>query len=108
MNDEMMKWLQSYDEASRNYAGAKAQADYLDNMKSVLLSQMMSKYPELAVNRAEIAAKASSEYVIHLEGLQVAEERKNFYYSRCELARMHFDRLRSVMSYEKNMIKNTL
>lgn len=97
----MMQALTDYETFGEEYAQARADARYLDELTSVIKSEQMRAHPEQPVSHREIYAKSSDEYKSHLLGLKEAIYKENSFYVKKEKAFATYEAYRSKLSLER-------
>ncbi len=65
----------------RNWATWKAQSQYLERMRKVLLAQLMLEHMGKAVNERDMRARADERYILHIDGQKEAESKFNKYHA---------------------------
>jgi len=85
------------------YATAKALSWKMQEMRKVVLAQMMKKQ-EGSVASREMNARASNEYIIHLNGTETAIENENKLKAQYERYKAEYEKVRSLCSLEKAKI----
>ncbi len=76
--------------AAIEHADAEAAASLLEDLKSSVLSQMMTALGDMAVNKAEMKVKASGEWVSHVTSIIEARRHANKTKAFVEVLRMRF------------------
>ncbi len=79
-----------YYEAALDWADKEAAASLKEDLKSSVLSQMMTKLGDIAVNKAEKEVKASDEWVQHVTSIIDARHEANKAKAYLEYTRMKF------------------
>jgi hypothetical protein len=77
-------------EAAHAHVEAEAAAQLLEETKSAVLAQMMSRLGDLPVSKAEMKVKASDEWRDHIEKMGKAREHANRLKVKREWLRMRF------------------
>lgn len=93
--DENQPISEQYRLAAKAWVQADAAASLLESTKSATLSQMMMKWPELAINRAEMQVKASAEWMEVVKSMVKAREEANLFKVKMEWLRMKFNEWQS-------------
>lgn len=104
-NEEFNEAVQRIGQTGTEYADAKALSWQLQELKGVVLSQLMKAQGSIAISKAEMFAKASDDYKNCIKGISEAireELTKKAYY---EKSRAEFEKLRSLCSLEKSTQK---
>lgn len=101
------KAIQEMGETGDEYAEAKAQSWYQQEMKGAVIANIIKeKFSDLPVSRAELAAKASPEYLSYLKETATAIKREGMTKSKHEKSKARFEGYRSLCSLEKKIIQN--
>lgn len=69
--------FQALEDAAERHAQAEAEAQLLEEMKSVMLAQIICEHADKPFNKAEVLAKADARYATHIEGMVEARRRAN-------------------------------
>lgn len=72
------------------WADAESAASLLEDSKSAVLSQRMAMLGDIAVNKAEMAVKASREWQEHIEKIVAARKHANLLKIRMEFCKMKY------------------
>ncbi len=81
---------EQYYEAALDWSDKEAAASLLEDLKSSVMSQMMNKLGDIAVNKAEKEVKASDEWVAHVKSIIEARHEANRAKAYLEYIRMKF------------------
>lgn len=73
---------------SKRWADLEAAASLLEETKSAVLAQMMSKQGDMPVSRAEMNVKASQDWMDHLEKMVEARRQANLGKVQLEFIRL--------------------
>lgn len=100
--DKFKKVLEAIDKAGIEYASAKSNSYYSQEMKGSILASIMLASGEKTVSKSELIAKDSPEYRQHLK--ETAESIKNelLAKSKYEKLKCQFEAYRSLSSLEKS------
>lgn len=93
--------IKKMSEVGTSYAEAKGQSWQMQELRTSVLALMMQKLHDIPVSKAEMTAKASSEYVQHLEETSKAIKQELKLKSDYEMWKASFEALRSLSSLEK-------
>ncbi len=77
-------------EAALDWSDKEAAASLLEDLKSSVMSQMMTKFGDIAINKAEKEVKASQEWVGHVTAIVEARHEANRAKAYMEVLRMRF------------------
>jgi len=86
---------EQYRVVAKNWVDANAAADMLEETKSAVLSQMMSRSYASAVNAKELEVKASAEWYGYLEKMVESRKKANLLKVQLEYIRMRFSEQQS-------------
>src|SRR5882762_10382826 len=82
-------------EAALDWSDKEAAASLKEDLKSSVLSQMMTKLGDIAVNKAEKEVKASQEWIDHVTTIVEARHEANKAKAYLEYIRMRFSQWQS-------------
>lgn len=83
-------WSEQYRIMGELWADAESAASLLEDSKSAVLSQRMAMLGDIAVNKAEMAVKASREWQEHIEKIVAARKHANLLKIRMEFCKMKY------------------
>lgn len=102
MNDRAnIPLSEQYRMAARDWVEKDSAASMLEECKSAVLAQMMGRYGELAVNRAEMTVKGSEEWKDYITKMVRARESANLAKVKIEWLRMRFNEWTSEEANER-------
>lgn len=81
--------------AAKEWVEADSAANILEETKSAILSQMMLQQGDIAVSRAEMQVKASTEWSDYVDKMVKAREAANLLKVKMEWLRMRFNEWQS-------------
>ncbi len=81
---------EQYYEAALHWSDVEAAASLKEDLKSSVLSQMMTKLGDMPINRAEATVKASQEWVDHVTDIVETRREANKAKAMLEVIRMRF------------------
>lgn len=79
---------EQYRLVAKRWVDAEAAASLLEDTKSAFLSQKMAEHGDVAVNKAEMAVKASEEWSAHVQSIIEARKQANLLKVQLEYLRM--------------------
>lgn len=83
------------------YAEARGQSYQLQELKSSVLSNIIKRYPDLPVSKAEIEARASEDFKSHIQETAKAISKELKLKCEYEKWKSSFEAIRSLSSLEK-------
>lgn len=95
---EAVERIQKY---GTEYAEFQPLSDHLEEMRKVILAKEMLCFKDVPQWKADSEARVSKAYLIHLDGLHVAQEKALRAKARYEAAKASFEALRSLCSLTK-------
>lgn len=93
--------------AAKEWVAADAAASLLEETKSAVLAQRMAAQGDVAVSRAEMAVKASEEWLEYVTKMVGARERANLLKVRLEWLRMKFSEAQSAEASKRAEMRLT-
>jgi len=97
--------LTAMEKTGKDYAQKKSLSwsmqELTSSIKSSLMMKALSENPEISVQKAEMIAKASSEYKNHIEGTKIAMEDELIAKAKYEKLFSQFEAYRSLISLDK-------
>ena len=94
--------IKKISEVGEQYAEAKGQSWQMQELKSSVLSKIISGVPDMAVSKAEITARASDEYKTYIQETAKAITKELKLKAEYEKWKSSFEALRSLSSLEKS------
>ena len=99
------KAFQEMEKAAEEMAETEYQASLLEELKPVMLAQLISKLSDFAFNRAEVMAKADPVYEGHIKGMVAARQKANRARARYKNLQALFDGRRTVEASTRAMTR---
>lgn len=90
---------------AKRWIDADAAASILEETKSAFLAQKMAEQGDVPVSRAEMAVKASSEWVNYVQGMVEARKKAALLKAQLEYIRMRFTEQQSVEATRRAEMK---
>jgi len=94
------------EEIGEQYAEAKGQSWQLQELKGCMLANLVKKYPDIAVSKAEHEAKSSEEYQSFIKETAKAITKELKLKAQLEKWKAKFEATRSLSSLEKAQINS--
>lgn len=107
-HDKFGKVIGAIQNAGEIYAQAKSTSWQLQEMKSVVLARKAQEFKDLPQYRQEAAARASEEYVTHINGTAEAIRQELIAKSKYEKLSAQLEAYRSLCSLDKKTIEKDL
>ncbi len=82
--------------AGEEWAELEAAAAILEDTKSAVLAQRMAQLGDIAVNKAEMAIKASPQWIDHVKTIVEARKAANLAKIKLDVARMEYGEQQSI------------
>lgn len=109
--DRFKKIINKLEEAGQNYANAKAESWYsqenCSSIKASIMLRAMQSDPKLSAQKAEVIAKASQDYIKHLQ--ETSDKIRKEHLAKVEYDKWDksFEANRSLSSLEKRIIEKS-
>ena len=87
------------------YADARALSWHLQEMRKVVLSELMRNAQAKSMTEKEMIARCSQDYKLHLEGTREAIKNELVLKAQCERWKCAWESIRSLISLEKKKME---